>query len=211
MPRKSATDQAATLDTIRTQAFQLFGQYGYDGVSIGNIAKASGLSKGAMYWHFQGKDALYIDCLRRLHGYFDQHIFDVVQAEPDPIRRMQLYFHGIANLVQDDALRAGIAGYWQRSNRADLKEVDAVQRAFEARTSGIMEETLRLAVEQEVLDLADDLVDMARAMIAVMEAIVLPLQAHTTTEVYQTLGVLARTMMRAYTRQPAMVELFRKL
>ncbi len=62
-----------------------------------------------------------------------------------------------------------------------------------------------------VLDLADDLVDMARAMISVMEAIVLPMRAHTTSEVYQTLGVLARTMMRAYTKQPVLVELFRKI
>ena len=66
-------------------------------------------------------------------------------------------------------------------------------------------------VEQQVLDLADDLVDMARAMISVMEAIVLPMRAHTTSEVYQTLGVLARTMMRAYTKQPVLVELFRKI
>ena len=211
MPRKSAADQAATLDTLRTEAFQLFGVYGYDGVSIGDIAKAAGLSKGAMYWHFQGKDALYIDCLQRLHGYFDQHVFDPVKAEPDPIQQMMLFFHGIANLVQDEALKHGVAGYWLRSSRSDLGEIDTVHRGFEERTAGILEEMLRRAVEQQVLDLADDLVDMARAMISVMEAIVLPMRAHTTSEVYQTLGVLARTMMRAYTKQPVLVELFRKI
>ena len=86
-----------------------------------------------------------------------------------------------------------------------------MHRGFEERTAGILEEMLRRAVEQQVLDLADDLVDMARAMISVMEAIVLPMRAHTTSEVYQTLGVLARTMMRAYTKQPVLVELFRKI
>lgn len=204
-------DQAATLDTIRDRAFELFGIYGYDGVSIGDIASASGLSKGALYWHFKGKDALYIDCLTRLHGLFDRYIFAPMEAEPDPIQRLLVFFHGIAGLVQDATLQRGVAGYWLRSSRTDMAEMDAVQRAFEERNAERVRATLQLAMDQNVLDLADDLDDMARAMIAVMEAIILPLRSQTLDEVHQTLGVLARTMMRAYTRQPVLVELFREI
>lgn len=211
MPRKPAVDQAATLDTIRNRAFELFGIYGYDGVSIGDIATAAGLSKGALYWHFKGKDALYIDCLTRLHAVFDRYIFTPMHDEADPIQRLLVFFHGIADLVQDPTLQRGVAGYWLRSSRTSLDEVDGVQRAFEERNAALLRDTLHLAVDQNVLDLADELDDMARAMIAVMEAIVLPLRSQTQDEVHQTLGVLARTMMRAYTRQPVLVELFRDI
>ena len=68
MARKPANAQADTLQDIRDGAFALFGRYGYDGVSIDDIAKAAGLSKGALYWHFKGKDQLFLDCLKRLHA-----------------------------------------------------------------------------------------------------------------------------------------------
>ena len=35
----------------------------------------AGLSKGALYWHYDGKEALYLDCLQRLHALFDHYIF----------------------------------------------------------------------------------------------------------------------------------------
>src|SRR5690349_14260102 len=63
MPRKPAHEQFDTLQAIRDEAFTLFGRYGYDGVSIGDIAKAAKLTKGALYWHFHGKDELYLECL----------------------------------------------------------------------------------------------------------------------------------------------------
>src|SRR3546814_14751964 len=76
MPRKPAHEQFDTIKAIADRAFELFGRYGYEGVSIGDIAKAAKLSKGALYWHFDGKEALYLQCLQRLHAIFDQYVFD---------------------------------------------------------------------------------------------------------------------------------------
>ena len=49
MPRRPASEQGDTLREIREAAFNLFGRYGYDGVSVGDIAHAAKLSKGALY------------------------------------------------------------------------------------------------------------------------------------------------------------------
>src|SRR3546814_7162710 len=81
MPRKPAHEQFDTIKAIADRAFELFGRYGYEGVSIGDIAKAAKLSKGALYWHFDGKEALYLQCLQRLHAIFDQYVFDPMRAE----------------------------------------------------------------------------------------------------------------------------------
>src|SRR3546814_8131092 len=55
MPRKPAHEQFDTIKAIADRAFELFGRYGYEGVSIGDIAKAAKLSKGALYWHLDRK------------------------------------------------------------------------------------------------------------------------------------------------------------
>lgn len=204
-----AANRDDTLALIRHHAFRLFGTFGFDGVSVGQLATATKLSKGALYWHFKGKEALYIDCLRALHGIFDDHVFEPMREQVEPIQRLLTFFHGAAELVQDPRLADGVAGYWLFSSRTVDAEIRAVQEEFERRNAALMRETLQAAVDQGALDLRDDLDDMARAMISILEAIVLPLRSQSTDEVHRTLGVLARTLMRAYTNNPALVELFR--
>ena len=80
MSRKPAHQQGDTLKAIREHAFVLFGRFGYEGVSIGDIAKAAKLSKSALYWHFENKEKLYLDCLRQLHAIFNQYIFEPMAA-----------------------------------------------------------------------------------------------------------------------------------
>lgn len=206
---KSPQDRADTLALIRRHAFSLFGTYGYDGVSVGQLATATKLSKGALYWHFKGKEALYVDCLRSLHGIFDEHVFAPVAAQDQPLQRLMTFFHGIGELVADPRIAGGVAGYWLYSSRAVDDQIQTVQAEFEQRNATLMRETLQDGAQQGLLDLQDDLDDMARAMISVMEAIVLPLRTQSAEEIHRTLGVLARTLMRAYTQQPELVELFR--
>lgn len=207
--RPSAASRDDTLALIRSHAFRLFGTFGFDGVSVGQLAAATKLSKGALYWHFKGKEALYIDCLRALHGIFDDHVFGPMRRQDEPIARLLTFFHGAGELVQDPRLAEGIAGYWLYSSRTVDAQIRAVQEDFERRNAALMRETLQAAVDRGVLDLRDDMDDMARAMISILEAIVLPLRSQSTDEVHRTLGVLARTLMRAYTNNPELVELFR--
>lgn len=46
-------------------AASLFVHYGYDKTTVGDIAAGSGISKGAVYLHFDSKDALFEALLRR--------------------------------------------------------------------------------------------------------------------------------------------------
>lgn len=50
---------------LRT-ALNLFSRHGYEAVSVGMIADALGLSKGAMYRHFKSKRDLFDQILRRM-------------------------------------------------------------------------------------------------------------------------------------------------
>lgn len=211
MPRKPAHQQFDTLQAIRDEAFLLFGRYGYEGVSIGDIAKAAKLTKGALYWHFRGKEDLYLECLHRLHAVFDEHIFDPMRAQRDSVPRILALFAGLARMLQDPRVVNGIAGYWLVPSRpAGDVFVDA-QRRFEKAAIAALAETLRLGVEQRRFDFGDDLEEMARAIISLVEAVVLPLRHLKPEEVSRMMGVLARTLFRAYASADDLLQLTRAL
>lgn len=186
------------LAEIRQVAFRLFGRYGYDGVSIGDIAHASGLSKGALYWHFNGKSDLFLDCLGRMHQIFEKTIFEPMQREDGAVERTLMMFRGLDNLLEDKRVTSGIGGYWLGSSSSNLGEIQAAQQAFEQRTADIIRGALAAGMEQGVFDLEDDLDDMSRAIVAIVEAIVLPLRDQSSEEIHRILAVLARTLFRAY-------------
>ena len=198
MPRKPAHEQGDTLQILQDHAFTLFGRYGYEGVSIGDIAKQAKLSKGALYWHYQGKDELYLDCLRRIHALFDDYIFAPMRQEPDAVKAILALFHGLARMTQDPRIAKGIGGFWLIPATPETEVLMRAQRDFEARSVAALDAVLKRGQEQGRLKLGDEREDMARAIISLVEAVVLPLRQLTPDEVHRILGVLARTLFRAY-------------
>ncbi len=82
---KKAKQFQTSLDDTRTRiitaAIKAVREYGLDGVRIQNISKLAGLSPGALYRYFPGKDELMIECFT----YVDKqaaHIFETVQFNP---------------------------------------------------------------------------------------------------------------------------------
>jgi TetR/AcrR family transcriptional regulator, acrAB operon repressor len=211
MPRKPAPEQLDTVTTIREQAFVLFGRYGYEGVSIGDIARAAKLSKGALYWHFENKEKLYLDCLTQLHAIFSQYIFEPMRAQSDGVARHLTLFTGLGRMVLDKRLKAGVAGYWMIPSRPETTQILSAQQAFEAACVETMKDTLRMGVEQGRFDYRDDLDEMARAIIALVEAVILPLRSMPPDEVHRILGVLARSLFRAYATADDLLQLTRSL
>ncbi len=200
MPRKPAHQQADTLKLIQDASFELFGRYGYDGVSIGAIASAAGLSKSALYWHFSSKEALYLNCLARLHAIFEQNIYTPMRAESDPVRAVLKMFEGLERLMQDPRVEKGVAGYWLLPSGAAAKPMETAQQAFEQGALALITDCLRRGSELGHFDFQGDLEDMARAIISVQEASVLPLRHLAPQEVQRIVGVLGRTLFRAYSK-----------
>ncbi|MEQ8271540.1 TetR/AcrR family transcriptional regulator [Algiphilus sp.] len=211
MSRKTATQPSTTLQSIRDHAFTLFGRHGYEGVSIGEIADHAKLSKGALYWHFPGKEALYLDCLTRLHAIFNEHIFDRMRACNEPVTRILTLFNGLATMLADPRVRTGVAGYWLTPMRSASPRLDEAQRAFESNSRAVIVETLRDGVAQGHFDYQDDLEEMASAIMALVEAIILPLRHQEHNEVNAMLSVLARTLFRAYAKSSDLVERARQI
>ncbi|TJY60801.1 TetR/AcrR family transcriptional regulator [Sinimarinibacterium sp. CAU 1509] len=211
MARKPAHEQFDTLQAIENTAFELFGRYGYDGVSIGDIAKAAKLSKGALYWHFDGKEELYLDCLKRLHTIFNDYIFEPMRGQSDPAAAVVDLFAGLQQLLKDPRVENGVAGYWLVPSRQENSALTRAQRDFETSSIATLRDVLHRGVEARQLDFGGDLDDMARAIISLVEACVLPMRHQGPDEVRGILAVLARTLFRAYARSGDVVKLTDRL
>ncbi|MFD9128454.1 TetR/AcrR family transcriptional regulator [Kitasatospora sp. NPDC059571] len=94
--RTQADRSEATTRQIVAAAADLFGRAGYAATSIDDVARAAGLTKGAVYHHFDGKTAL----LRAVFA----------QAEEDRARRLA---GAAAGLAPWPALRAGCRAFLQ--------------------------------------------------------------------------------------------------
>ena len=60
MPRVSAEHEQAVRQRIVDAAITVFGELGYDRASIQDVVRSSGLSVGAVYTHFKGKEELFL-------------------------------------------------------------------------------------------------------------------------------------------------------
>jgi TetR/AcrR family acrAB operon transcriptional repressor len=64
-PRRRTSSGAATRERIVRAAERLFAERGFSGVSMPVIAAAAGITAGAIYKHFQGKEELFFAVVRR--------------------------------------------------------------------------------------------------------------------------------------------------
>ena len=62
-------------------AIDCFAKYGYQATSIDRIAKAAGVTKGALYYHFKDKEDLLFEAVRNRIGQFERRVASDVTAE----------------------------------------------------------------------------------------------------------------------------------
>ncbi len=64
-------------------AIDCFARYGYQATSIDRIAKAAGVTKGALYYHFKDKEELLFEAVRNRVGQFERMIVGDVAQRSD--------------------------------------------------------------------------------------------------------------------------------
>jgi AcrR family transcriptional regulator len=72
-----------TRGRIVTTASGLFAAHGYEGTSMERIARALGMTKGAVYAHFKRKRGLYIACLENSLDFFREPVRIAEDAPPE--------------------------------------------------------------------------------------------------------------------------------
>src|SRR5580704_12905208 len=80
MGRISGVSAAETRERLLSAAADVFGQRGYDGTRVADIAAAAGVSNGALYAHFASKAELLVAAL---HAHGRRLLAEAFAADPD--------------------------------------------------------------------------------------------------------------------------------
>ncbi|MGW6276657.1 TetR/AcrR family transcriptional regulator [Kribbella sp. NPDC055071] len=94
---KRRRDRAAREREILAAAERIFGERGYQGTSMDDVAAAVGVSKPLIYQYYGSKDGLFLACLARLRTQLLDTVSDAVMAARDA----------------EDALYAGFVAWFQ--------------------------------------------------------------------------------------------------
>ena len=76
-----ATD---TRERILNKALEMFSTYGYKGTNLRDLASELGLSKSAIYRHFESKDAIFAALIEWLEEYYSEHFGSEENMPPVP-------------------------------------------------------------------------------------------------------------------------------
>jgi AcrR family transcriptional regulator len=84
-PGKRAAQGRATRGQLIEVATGLFAEHGYEGTSIEAVLAAAGVSRGALYHHFAGKEALFTAVLEAVSNRVTADVTEVIGGCTDPV------------------------------------------------------------------------------------------------------------------------------
>lgn len=89
-------------DRILESALELFSQRGYAATGVYDIARAAGIEKTALYWHFGSKEGLLAAVLDLMDAEFVERVAKrVAQSGGDSDDRLDLFVTGLKRLVSE--------------------------------------------------------------------------------------------------------------
>src|SRR6201986_2635082 len=88
-PGKRAAQGRAPRDQLIEGATRLFAEHGYEGTSIEAVLPPAGVSRGALYHHFAGKEALFEAVVSAVSEQVTVDLTEAVRGCADPLDAMR--------------------------------------------------------------------------------------------------------------------------
>jgi len=155
MARRTKEEAAATRDSILDAAEKLFVEQGVSRTTLQHIASAAGVTRGAIYWHFDDKGALFNAMMERAILPLEAEMQVLDQAESDdPLVDLRNYMLAVLRRTVEDP------GARRVFEIATLKvefvgEMDAVRQRRQQNMANWMsraERRIRVAAEKGLID-----------------------------------------------------------
>jgi AcrR family transcriptional regulator len=93
-------DSEAKREALMAAATDLFAEHGFDGVSVEQIAEASGVNKALINYHFGGKAGLYSAILKATFGGMTQGVGKIVAADIPAEEKLRGLIRAIGEMVE---------------------------------------------------------------------------------------------------------------
>lgn len=166
--RRTKEEAAVTRATVLKAGLSVFSAKGYAAATLDDVAKAAGVTRGAIYWHFKGKADLYNTLVEE----FSARGAAVVQAAVaeggtllDILRRV---FISQCELIEDDPEARAVMELALFKTGHDPELLSGRKKQVEAGNALIagIADAMRMGIKQGILREDIDPTDMARGFIA---------------------------------------------
>ncbi len=136
-----------TRDSILDTALDQASLVGLEGLSIGDLAKKTGLSKSGLFAHFGSKEALQVEILRTAMRRFAKIVVAPAQRQAKGIDRLRALFENLLDWTEKGGIRGGCIFL---AAAVELDDREGLAREFLVETQQIWLRTLAKAVQRTV-------------------------------------------------------------
>lgn len=141
--RRTKQEAARTRAAILDAALVCFNRHGLSATTLGDIARAAGVTRGAVYWHFEGKQEVLAALRDRVSlPFLDRADTELLHGGPPPLERIEHFLRGVFDDLERDApkrralrlMHFGVeyVGALEADLKALLGNARLLARAFEA-------------------------------------------------------------------------------
>lgn len=100
MARASALDAARTAQQVLDSATELFASHGFAEGSLDDVARAAGVTRGAVYHHYRNKIGLFQAVAAHLQASVAQAVVEAAEkAGPDPRKQLRAGSHAFLDAI----------------------------------------------------------------------------------------------------------------
>jgi len=177
MARRTKEEAAATRDSILDAAEKLFVQQGVSRTTLQHIATEAGVTRGAIYWHFDDKGALFNAMMERATLPLEAELQLLDQSESaDPLADLRDYMMAVLRrTVEDPQARRVFEIVTLKVEFVDDDEMSAVRQRRKDNLSKWMaraERRIRLAKDKGQITCCGDAATAALAMFALIDGLI---------------------------------------
>ena len=115
-PRPDVSEERK--DQIIEAATKVFTKHGFADARMDDIVAESGLSKGALYWYFDSKDAIIVSILDQIFDYETTHFREILEQEDSAKAKLEVFVDAtIKDLDRMKPLMPILFDFWSLSFR----------------------------------------------------------------------------------------------
>jgi TetR/AcrR family transcriptional regulator, acrAB operon repressor len=173
--RRTKEEALETRDRILDAAEAVFQERGVGHTSLAEIAAAAGVTRGAIYWHFENKVDLFDAMIQRVFDPLEAQLSEV-QTHPtenpiDALRRLTIYF--IDRVANDPRYMRVLEISWHKCEYVgDMAKIRDSHLECGNRYLSILEEGFRLARERGFVSTRADARQAAVGLMAVVDGLI---------------------------------------
>ena len=135
-------------------AEQLFTEHGYSGTSLDAIVAGADVTKGALYHHFSGKQAIFEAAFERIESRATTGIARATEGHADPWEKARAGLRAFLEAVQEPGYRQVVI-----SDGPSVLGHERFREQEERSTYAIVDEIVRSVLTSEAWDLDDAMLD----------------------------------------------------